>query len=83
VSRPAGHSASVRGISSYPPERLHDDFGADVAALVAGLTRLDDQRDVATVDREILLLKLADRLHNMRTIKYRDRRAEAAAPETH
>jgi hypothetical protein len=55
--------------TSCPSERLHDEFGADVSGLVDGLTRLD-------ADRDVLLLKLADRLHNMRTIQYLETSAQ-------
>ena len=60
------------------------DFGADVAAIVDGVTKLDrlafdtkEEQQAATVrkmivamskDLRVLIIKLADRLHNMRTI---------------
>ncbi|MGK2929521.1 MAG: RelA/SpoT family protein [Acidimicrobiales bacterium] len=63
---------------------LETDFGTDVAAIVDGVTKLDrlefdtkEEQQAATVrkmivamskDLRVLIIKLADRLHNMRTI---------------
>jgi GTP diphosphokinase / guanosine-3',5'-bis(diphosphate) 3'-diphosphatase len=63
---------------------ISKDFGADVAAIVDGVTKLDrlqfdtkEAQQAATLrkmlvamakDIRVLLIKLADRLHNMRTI---------------
>ena len=65
-------------------EQVQKDFGAEVAAIVDGVTKLDrlkfDSREAqqaATMrkmlvamsrDLRVLIIKLADRLHNMRTI---------------
>jgi GTP pyrophosphokinase len=65
-------------------EDLEDDFGADVAGIVDGVTKLErihfdskEAQQAATMrkmlvamakDIRVLVIKLADRLHNMRTI---------------
>jgi guanosine-3',5'-bis(diphosphate) 3'-pyrophosphohydrolase len=65
-------------------DRLEDEFGSEVAHIVDGLTKLDkitfrtrEQEQAENVrkmvvamagDIRVLLIKLADRLHNMRTI---------------
>ena len=70
--------------TSLTLDDLVRDFGADVAAIVDGVTKLDrlefdskEAQQAATMrkmlvamakDVRVLLIKLADRLHNMRTI---------------
>jgi len=65
-------------------EELDSDFGADVAAIVDGVTKLDrikfdtkEAQQAASMrkmlvamakDLRVLIIKLSDRLHNMRTI---------------
>jgi GTP diphosphokinase / guanosine-3',5'-bis(diphosphate) 3'-diphosphatase len=70
--------------TEYTLEALRTDFGDEVAALVDGVTKLDKVKygDAATAetvrkmvvamarDPRVLVLKLADRLHNMRTLRY-------------
>ncbi|RSD25303.1 HD domain-containing protein [Amycolatopsis eburnea] len=56
---------------------LHDapvpgPFGAPVAALLAGLDRLEATQDLESASDGVLRLKLADRLHNLRTIQHLD-----------
>jgi len=72
--------------TSVTPQQVEDRFGADVRILVEGVTKLSKlefhNRHEAQAenlrrmfiamssDIRIILIKLADRLHNMRTIKY-------------
>ncbi|MFT6564173.1 MAG: GTP pyrophosphokinase [Actinomycetes bacterium] len=68
----------------YSLESLREDFGDEIARLVDGVTKLDNVKygDASTAetvrkmvvamarDIRVLVIKLADRLHNMRTMKY-------------
>lgn len=70
--------------TEYPLDTLRQEFGDEVAMIVDGVTKLDkvhfgDAAQAETVrkmvvamakDIRVLLLKLADRLHNARTWKY-------------
>ncbi len=70
--------------TQYTISQLREDFGEDIAALVDGVTKLDkvkygDAAQAETVrkmvvamsrDIRVLVIKLADRLHNMRTLRY-------------
>jgi guanosine-3',5'-bis(diphosphate) 3'-pyrophosphohydrolase len=92
--------------TSYTLDQLRAEFGDEIAALVDGVTKLDKVRygeaaQAETVrkmvvamarDIRVLVIKLADRLHNMRTLRYlpqpkRDRKAretlEIFAPLAH
>ncbi|MFE9185144.1 RelA/SpoT family protein [Micromonospora haikouensis] len=83
--------------AAYPLRQLQDDFGPEVAALVDGVTKLDKVRfgDAAEAesirkmvvamakDPRVLVIKLADRLHNMRTLSFLPRpKQEQKAKET-
>jgi len=71
--------------TSYTMEQLHADFGGEVALLVDGVTKFEkvfygENAEVETIrkmivaagsDVRVLIVKLADRLHNMRTIDAR------------
>ena len=71
----------------YTLVELKSEFGEDVAALVDGVTKLDkvkygESAEAETVrkmvvamsrDIRVLVIKLADRLHNMRTLRYLSR----------
>ena len=70
--------------TSYTMDQLTADFGDEVAALVDGVTKLDkvtygDSAKAETLrkmviamsrDIRVLVIKLADRLHNMRTLSF-------------
>jgi GTP pyrophosphokinase len=73
-------------------ETIAAKFGKEVASIVEGVTKLErlnfSSRDEAQVenlrkmflamakDLRVILIKLADRLHNMRTLKYRSAEAQ-------
>src|SRR5688572_14715266 len=74
------------------PEALRDEFGDEIAQLVEGVTKLTrtsfqtrEQSDAENYrkmivamaqDVRVILIKLADRLHNMRTIEYQGKQTE-------
>jgi guanosine-3',5'-bis(diphosphate) 3'-pyrophosphohydrolase len=83
--------------TSYTLAALRRDFGDEIADLVDGVTKLDkvkygESAQAETVrkmvvamarDIRVLVIKLADRLHNMRTLRYlRPQKQEQKARET-
>ena len=70
--------------TAYSPEKLREEFGDEVASLVEGVTKLDRLTYGPTAEAEtvrkmvvamakdirVLVIKLADRLHNARTWQY-------------
>ncbi len=84
--------------SNISPQTIKDEFGAEVLSLVEGVTKLKKfrysgvERYVESLrkflvamshDVRVLIIKLADRLHNIKTIKYRPKlRQQASALET-
>lgn len=70
--------------TAYSLEELRRDFGEEVAQLVDGVTKLDKVQYGANAEAEtirkmivamsrdirVLVIKLADRLHNMRTLRF-------------
>jgi guanosine-3',5'-bis(diphosphate) 3'-pyrophosphohydrolase len=81
----------------YTLEQVREDFGDEVAQLVDGVTKLDkvkygDSAQAETIrkmivamsrDIRVLVIKLADRLHNMRTLRYvKQETQERVARET-
>ena len=84
--------------TEYSLEELRSDFGDEIAMLVDGVTKLDkvkygEATQAETVrkmvvamarDIRVLVIKLCDRLHNMRTLRYLPKKAkrEKKARET-
>jgi GTP pyrophosphokinase len=72
--------------TSLKPEELRKEFGSEITQMVQGVTKITslkfDSQDEETAqnwrkmliatakDIRVILIKLADRVHNMRTIKY-------------
>ncbi len=70
--------------TGYSLQQITDDFGPDVAHLVDGVTKLDkvslgNAAEAETIrkmiiamarDPRVLVIKVADRLHNMRTMRF-------------
>ncbi|HEY7223853.1 MAG TPA: RelA/SpoT family protein [Micromonosporaceae bacterium] len=70
--------------TDYTIEQMREEFGADITLLVDGVTKLDkvklgESAKAETIrkmvvamakDPRVLVIKLADRLHNMRTLKF-------------
>ena len=70
--------------TGYTLEQTRDDFGDEIAHLVDGVTKLDKMEfghaaEAETIrkmivamalDLRVLIIKLADRLHNMRTLRF-------------
>ena len=72
----------------YTKEEMNHDFGENITLLVDGVTKISklgyiskEERNYAnarkiitsiTKDVRIIIIKLADRLHNMRTLQYKD-----------
>jgi GTP pyrophosphokinase len=77
--------------TTYTLAALERDFGEEVAILVDGVTKFDkvfygEDAEVETIrkmiimagrDVRVLIIKLADRLHNMRTLDARSRASQA------
>ena len=81
--------------TSYTLQRLRDDFGQEVALLVDGVTKFDKvylgeaaeaetfRKLIVTAGRDVrvMVIKLADRLHNMRTLGAKSRKSQLRIAE--
>ena len=90
---------SVEDVEGVTPEVIEQKFGSEIALLVDGVTKLSrldftsrEEQQAESLrkmflamakDIRVVLIKLADRLHNMRTLKFqREERQKAIARET-
>jgi GTP pyrophosphokinase len=99
VSVAAGILHDVLEDTRAEPEDLRKFFGSDVLNIVSGVTKLSNMPTSSTQERQaenirkmflamaddirVILIKLADRLHNMRTLRFHSpERRRAIAQET-
>lgn len=99
VSVAAGMLHDVLEDTHATPEELQAMFGAEVLSIVSGVTKLSTMPTSTTQERQaenirkmflamardirVILIKLADRLHNMRTLRFHSpERRKAIAQET-
>ena len=99
VSVTAGILHDVLEDTSAEPEELGKFFGPEVLNIVSGVTKLSNMPTSSTQERQaenirkmflamaddirVILIKLADRLHNMRTLRFHSpERRRAIAQET-
>ena len=78
-------------------EQLEEEFGTEIAQMVEGVTKLGNLQYISIKEKQVedyrkmflamgkdirvILIKLADRLHNMRTLKYLSRDRQIANAE--
>ena len=100
VSVSAGLLHDVLEDTAAQPEELRELFGQEVVHIVSGVTKLGKLRLISSQARQaesirkmllamaddirVILIKLADRLHNMRTLQYHrnDKKKSTIAQET-
>ncbi len=99
VSIAAGLLHDVIEDTHATPEEIHEMFGEEITHIVSGVTKLSilpfsssKARQAESIrkmilamadDIRVILIKLADRLHNMRTLKFHsERKREEIAQET-
>ena len=90
----AGFLHDVLEDTDYPREKMNEIFGAEVVSLVEGLTKINKLHFKSEVQAEaenlrkmllamakdlrVIIIKLADRLHNMRSLAYKPEDSQIA-----
>ncbi len=85
----AGLMHDVLEDTDYPKEKMIEEFGQEITNLVDGVTKLKnlqykskEETQIESIrkmvlamanDIRVIIIKLADRLHNMRTLEYKQR----------
>lgn len=85
----AGLMHDVLEDTDYPKDKMEEEFGEEIVVLVDGVTKLKnlqyktkEETQIESIrkmvlamanDIRVIIIKLADRLHNMRTLEYKKR----------
>ncbi|MCK5128500.1 MAG: bifunctional (p)ppGpp synthetase/guanosine-3',5'-bis(diphosphate) 3'-pyrophosphohydrolase [Clostridiales bacterium] len=93
----AGYLHDVVEDTGIEIEEVEEQFGSEIAMLVNGVTKISkieisshEERQAENLrkmllamaeDIRVILIKLADRLHNMRTLKYRSHQSQLAVSQ--